>query len=369
LTPADAPIRSDRDMESRGPRRPAFSFGRRAARVALVAAGVGLAVWLFRAVGWPAIESNLRAIGLFFFVLVGLYGFAQAFFALGWWIVLDPRPPLSAFPRLFAAYLAGDATNYLTPGGIAGEPLKVQLLSARMETDAALASVTVHKQVDLLAQWVFVLAGVGVTLATFPLSAGARAGALLGAALFGAMLFGLTWAMRRGTYGRAVRWLSRFRALSERLLPHHERARAADERIRRFPRERRGRFAAAVAVCFLGWCGGALETWLVLRRIAPEAPWTAAVGIEALSMVLVTLLLFLPGRIGGAEGARTGVCVLLGLTAAQGVAYGLVRRARELAWLLPGLVVLLARAGRGGRAARGPDSVPGAGLANGGARP
>ena len=85
-------------------------------------------------------------------------------------------------PRLFAVYLAGDSANYLAPGGVAGEPLKVHLLSGEMERGRALASVTLHKHVDLLAQWLFVLCGVAVTLASFPLSARARAGALAGVA-------------------------------------------------------------------------------------------------------------------------------------------------------------------------------------------
>ncbi len=340
---------------------------RRLLRLLFVAAGVALVVWMFRTVGWPAIEANLKAIGGWFFFLVALYTLAQAAFALGWWAVMDPRPKLSRLPRLLGVYLAGDSANYLAPGGVAGEPLKVRLLSSEMPPGRALVSVTLHKHVDLLAQWLFVLCGVGVTLASFPLSASARAGALAGAAVLGAMLLGLTWALRRGTYAPALRWLSRFKTLSARLTRHHDGARAVDEGIQRFYGEKRGAFAAGVALCFLGWCGGAVETWIILRLLAPGHGWPAAFGIEALSMVLTTLLLFVPARIGGAEGARAGVCVLLGLTAAQGIAYGLVRRARELVWLLPGLAVMLARSGRRNSARE--DSSGVAGLANGELRP
>ena len=58
-------------MESGGPVRPAQPLGRRLARLALLAAGVGLVVWMFRTVGWPAIEANLRAIGGWFFLARG----------------------------------------------------------------------------------------------------------------------------------------------------------------------------------------------------------------------------------------------------------------------------------------------------------
>ena len=60
-------------------------------------------------------------------------------------------------------------------------------------------------------------------------------------------------------------------------------------------------------------------------------------------MVLNNILLFIPGRVGSAEGVRIGVYALVGLSAAQGTAYALVRRGRELLWLVPGFVVLLKR--------------------------
>jgi hypothetical protein len=67
------------------------------------------------------------------------------------------------------------------------------------------------------------------------------------------------------------------------------------------------------------------------------------VAVEALAMILNNVFLFIPGRAGSAEGVRAGVCLLLGLPAAQGVAYGIARRGRELIWIVPGLVVLLTR--------------------------
>lgn len=354
-------------MESPGPLRPAPPWGRRLTRLALLACGIAVVVWLFRAVGWPAIEANLRAIGGWFVLLLALYAVPQAAFFLGWWAVMDPRPDARRLPRLFAVYLAGDSANYIAPGGVAGEPIKVRLLSGEMGPGKALASVTLHKHVDLLAQWLFVLCGVAVTLVSFPLSPRARVGALAGVALLGVLLLGLTWALRRGTYAPTVRWLSRWKLLADRLTPHHEGAQAVDHRIRRFYGESRAAFAGGVALCFVGWCGGALETWIVLRLLAPQqASGAAAIGIEALSMVLTTMLLFLPARVGGAEGARTGVCMLLGLTAAQGVAYGLVRRARELVWVLPGLIVLLSGSwSKGGTRPSGRVAR----LANGEARP
>ncbi len=56
-------------------------------------------------------------------------------------------------------------------------------------------------------------------------------------------------------------------------------------------------------------------------------------------MLLNNMFLFVPGRAGTAESVRTGVFVLLGMPASTGVAYGLVRRTRELLRVPPGLLL------------------------------
>ena len=130
---------------------------------------------------------------------------------------------------------------------------------------------------------------------------------------------------------------------------------ALDTRIRDFYVVHPARFLAATACCFVGWCGGWLETYLLLRLLSHSPAWGTAFAIEALAAAFNNMLLFVPGRVGGAEGVRVGVFVLLGLPAAPGAAYSLVRRGRELVWVLPGLLVILKnQAGR----LRAAPSVP-----------
>lgn len=321
---------------------------KRALRLGLLLAGLALIVWIFRAVGWPAIASNLARIGVeWFAALSALYGLSLLAFAIGWWLVIDPRLPLPALPGLFAAYLAGDAANYLTPVRVAGEPLKVHLTGSRTGTGPAVASVTIHKHAHLLSQWLFVSLGVCFALWRFDLPLAARLVALAGAAGLGAALLLMTWALRRGTYSPILRQLSRWKTLGSRLERYRVPAQVLDTRIRDFYASHRSRFLAATALCLLGWCGGWLETYLLLRLLSRSPAWGTALAIEVLAMVLNTMLLFVPGRVGSAEGVRVGVFVLLGLPAAQGVACSLVRRGRELLWVLPGLVVILkSQAGR-----------------------
>ncbi|HKA37306.1 MAG TPA: lysylphosphatidylglycerol synthase domain-containing protein [Thermoanaerobaculia bacterium] len=309
---------------------------RRGLRIALLAVGLAAALFVFRTVGWPAVSANLARIGGWFAALVAIYAAAQLAFAAGWWVLFEPGPRRPGLLKLFAVYLAGDSFNYVAPGGVAGEPVKAKMLAGISGTRSAVASLTIHKHADMLAQWLFIAAGVGVALARFSMPLAAKLAAIAGVVALGAGLLALTWALRRGTYSPAVRLLSRWKFLARRLEWLHRPAQDLDDRIRDFYSRRLGRYAASTAWCSLGWCGGLLETWIVLQLLSPGAGWDAAFAIEALAMTLNNMFLLIPARIGTAEGIRVGVFLLLGLAAGPGAAYSLVRRGRELVWTVPG---------------------------------
>ncbi len=247
----------------------------------------------------------------------------------------------AGFRELFAAYLAGDSINYFV--GVAGEPVKAHLLRDRMGFGPAFATIWVNRNADVLAQWLFLVAGAGVALTHYSLPPLPRALVIAGLVVLGALAIGFTGMQRRGFFAPILRLLKRIPALETRLARLETHAEQVDARIRAYYRtEEHGlRFAAAVAWGFLGWCGGLVETWIVLKLLSPGHTFASAFAVESLAMILNGILLFIPARIGSAEGIRLGVAALVGLTPAQGAAYALVRRARELLWLAPGFVVLL----------------------------
>ena len=312
----------------------------RHARVVLFLAGVALAGVLVWRTGWPAIQANLASIGWWFFGLTALYLFAEIAFVLGWRSVMEPCPPLSSLPELLRIYLVGNALNYLAPGSVAGEPVRVSMLRHRMETPSAIASVAIFKHAHMTSQFFFVAVGLGSAVVFFDLPRGVRWAALASLGILCGLLFLVTWGLQKGSFAPILSFLSRFKPLAMRLAHHREGAYHLDEMIRRFYVRRRPHFFSAAGWCLLGWCGGLLETYIVLRLLAPGRGWATALAVESLAMLLNNMFLFVPGRAGTAEGVRTGVFVLLGMPASTGVAYGLVRRARELLWILPGLLSL-----------------------------
>jgi len=308
-----------------------------ALRVVLAAVGVVAIAALLWTTGWTDVWANVRKIGLWFFVIVALNLVSQGAFVLGLQRVFDtPRPP--GFARLYRIYLMGDAANYLVPGG--GEAAKAHLLHRLGDSTAALAAVALHKHAELVAQSTFAVLGVGAALVSFRLPPHIAYAALGGTLLLLVALLLVTRALARGAFGPVLRRLARVRWLAGRLERLHGRAAEIDAHIANFHAAHPRRFLAAAALCFVGHCGGLLEAGIIMSLLAPSARWPSWLAVEAIPMVLNNLVLFIPGKLGGAEGIRTGVFVLVGLTAAQGAAYAILRRARELAWVVPGWALI-----------------------------
>ena len=315
---------------------------RRGLRLVLLVLGLAVLAAVFWKVGWRPVSQNLARIGWWFPVLVGLWAFPLAAFVEGWRSVIVPRPGVAFLPKLAGAYLAGDAVNYVG-AGVAGEPVRAFLLRPEVPGSAGFASINLRKQAEIIAQVCLLIPGIVFALSAFRIPRLLAAPAVVGALVVGGGMALMTWGLRRGSYSPILRRLSRWKSLAALLSGFHEGAADVDEGIRRFYRNDGRRFAASVGWSFLGWCGGLVETWLILRLLGVGSGWGTALAIETLTMALNTLLLFIPGRLGGAEGVRTGVFVALGLPGAAGAAYALIRRARELVWTLPGVLVLVRR--------------------------
>jgi len=309
-------------------------------RLLLLLAGAALLVALLRQVGWPAVLESLSHVGWPVFLgLLVLAALGQFAFAEGWRETFEPRPEGAARVRVWTAYLAGDAANTLG-GGVAGEPLRVFLMASEQGAASAFVSVNVRKHAELIAQCAYLVPSLAVTLASFPLPGPAAWAAAVSAAGMVGLLVLMTWAFRKGSYAPILRILSRIRPLAPRLERFEHRAAAVDGSIREFETAHAGRVAASAGWALAGWLSGLVETWILLRLLVPGTSFLAALAVESLSMVANSVLLFVPGRVGSAEGVRVGVFLLLGLPAPAGVAYALVRRARELVWLVAGLFVL-----------------------------
>lgn len=282
-------------------------------------------------------------IGTWFFALVALFLLAQMAFMAGWWVLIGARTRRIGFWRMFGVYLVGDSINYFVPpANLTGEPVKAHLLSGSVGFSRSVTSIIVHKHAEIVAQVVFLSLCLSTAVAQFALPTELWIAALGLAGVMGVAVVVAFWALKRRAFGSLLRGLMRIGIKPEHIDPQRHATASLDRWLALFYKTRMPVFYWATLWCLLGWCGGLLETYLVLQWLSPNPSLGTAVAVESLAMALNSIIFFIPGRVGSAETIRVAVFSLLGLPAAQGAVYSMIRRGREVTWAIPGLLILLA---------------------------
>jgi uncharacterized protein (TIRG00374 family) len=299
-----------------------------------------LAVLLYR-LGPAAVLAELGRVGWGWALIIGQEILPILANTWGWHCTF--LKPLRQVPlgRLFRMRLAGDGFNYLIPSAtLGGEVLRVNLLRREMAVGAAAASVTVAKFTQFLGQALFIALGLMLAAPFAPLKPGLLPvlwALLLGCVIFlGLVLLGL-W---RGMFSRLTRLLLAW--LPARLkgyLPVDQAA-ELDRDISAFLRDDQPAFWASTLSFGLAWALGSVEVLLIFYFLGLPPDLATAVTVETLSVFIDALLFFVPGKLGTQEGGKVLIFISLGLPPVSGLAFGLIRRIRELTWAGLGVACL-----------------------------
>jgi glycosyltransferase 2 family protein len=309
----------------------------KALRAVLLIGGLVVLAFLVARVGLESVMSVLSRLAWWQLLLVCVpYGLIMAVDTLGWrYAFIGTAPP---YLRMLAARTAGEAVNIVTAfGSVGGEAVKVWLLRPAVPYDESVPSVVIAKTTSTIAQALLLL--LGLLLAVTMVSVDEDViWAMLGLLAVEILLVGgfvvtqVAGLVRRA--GRLLAWSG--------LIKDASAAEQLDARLRGFYRQNWRRFLLSVSFHFGGWLLGVLETLVMLYVLSvPVGVGTAAV-IEALGSGVRFATFLVPGSLGVLEGANTGVFGALGLGASAGLAFSLVRRARQGVWIGLGLAVLVA---------------------------
>ena len=310
--------------------------------VLLAMAGVtGLAVFAYLG-GAESLVSTLTRITWWQFGLVcAVYGIGVIADTFGWRCALG-REQSPRFLRLLAAKCAGEAVNVVTAlGSVGGEATKAWLLRRDVPYEASVPSLIVAKTSLVLAQAVLIVVGILVAWAT---GAGGRTLLLAMSVLLLVEVIGVggfLGVQLAGVIGRAGRALA---LLGAERAGHAQRL---DEALSRFYRREWRSFLLSASCHFVGWLIGAVEAFLILSALGMPASLVVATVIEALGSGVRFATFFVPAGLGALEGANAGAFVALGWAASAGLAFSVVRRARQAVWVGIGFGILLAANARG----------------------
>jgi uncharacterized protein (TIRG00374 family) len=308
----------------------------RRVRFFLFLAGLGGLVFLVVRIGPESLEAAFAQLRWWQFLLVCVpYGLIMVVDTLGWRYAF--RRDRAPFHRLLGARMAGDALNVATAlASVGGEAMKAWLIRRDVPYEESVPALVIAKTTATVAQALFLVVGIVLALAALPLES--RVVRIMCwllvvevVAVGGFFLVQVTGLVRRG--GRVLRWFGIAGG------PSH--ADRVDRALRGYYRRDWRRFLLSTGFHFLGWLLGALETYLMLVVLDVGVPVVTATIIEAFGSGVRFASFLVPASLGALEGANAAVFAGLGWTGSAGLAFTLVRRGRQVVWVVIGLLTLV----------------------------
>ncbi|MCA9498140.1 MAG: flippase-like domain-containing protein [Nitrospira sp.] len=313
---------------------------------------VGLAalVGIVLHIGLEPIQHTVSRLGLLHFGLILIpmilvYGLE----AWGWQFTLGSHAQKVGFLRLFAIRMAGETVNVTTPTAyVGGEPLKAYLLKRYgVPMVDGLASVITAKTTMTFAQVLFILLGLALAFWILGDSGHYWMAMLVSVAV---LAFGVGLFVLLQRHGLGMGCLSLLRACGIRvtfLEKRESQLQELDGTIRGFYSQHRETFYGALALFFLAWMMETLEVYAILYFLDVSIDVWVAISIAALTVLIKGGTFFIPGSLGAQEGGYTLLLMTFGYSEVTGITFALIRRLREILWIVFGLVCLMFLKGQG----------------------
>lgn len=315
--------------------------------------GLGLAAWLLASYGIGQIFELLRSAGWFGFLAVVASHVVQILFsALGWRAIAGPTEPRPGIGPYFLLRGIREAVNNLLPvAQIGGQVVTARLLQQRgVKLAPAIAGTVADLTLEVLTQVIFTLLGLVLLLRTVGDSGIAGyviSGLLVAAAVVAVMLaaqwLGLAKAIENGLMriGRSMGW-------------------AGTANVEGLHRALIACYRAPTQVLSAGfwhlscWLLGGVEVCVALHFLGHDVGIVPGLIIESLGQALKSVGFAVPGALGVQEGGYIVICQVLGLSPEVAIALSLMKRLREVALGIPGLI-LWQRTEAKAKAAAAPD--------------
>jgi glycosyltransferase 2 family protein len=262
---------------------------------------------------------------------------------IGWQALIPGKNRPSWLFFLYVLWYRASVNNLLPVARIGGEVLAVRIMIKRgVRKSLAIASIVVEITLSIIAQFFFVLIGVGLFLMKVSdndVTAQLLLGLLLTAVFIGLLLL----VQRVGFFGILHKlFVMMFREKWKNFAVDTTRL---DRTVfTMYRRQRRALFCGVMQ--FLSWVACSGEIWLALYFLGHPLPILECVMIEALIQATWGAAFMVPGAIGVQEAGFLLFGHLLGLTPEVAGALAIIRRCRDLLLYVPGLLSWQVEEGR-----------------------
>lgn len=314
-------------------------------RFVYLAGGLALLGVVLRETDLHTLVRDLVRVGWFGIgVILLVYALSFVSDSAGWQLTIPSAPlNLAWLRRLVVVRMVGEALNNVTPAaGMGGEPVKALLLKRHygVAYREAGASILLARTTNLLTLVPFLAGGLYMLEGDPRIAEGYKDAAYAAVLALGLGVAGFFLVQRLRLSSLASHRLSRSR-FAARFAHHLEAAlhhiREFDERLVRFYTGCRMRFGGALALALLQWILGVVEIYYAMYFLGQPVSLRDAWVIESVNQLIRAGTFFIPGSIGAQEGGFMLVCTALTGNPVVGVALAVVRRFRELVWIVAGL--------------------------------
>jgi uncharacterized membrane protein YbhN (UPF0104 family) len=298
-------------------------------------------VWFLRRFGLSTVLSYVELAGWGLVLTTTLEAVARLANTLGWRVTIMDYPRNLGFGELFVARISGEAIDYVTPSAqLGGQFVMAIMVRRKLAMALGLATVVVASLAEALGQIGFI------------------SGALISALPFEARLHHLFWPVMGGLmiaiglvaaffvvqmkHPFSLLWKAAAKLNIGHLGDLEVKAAAdeADALLVDFYRHHRGRLALSCLCYLFAWSMGPVEIAILLALLHQPVTIVTVLLVEALGLLIERATFLIPAKLVSQEGGKALILSLLGYPAGVGFAIGVLRRIKEMTWVLIGLAAL-----------------------------
>jgi putative membrane protein len=266
-----------------------------------------------------------------------LYHLLQTLSDAAGWSALIPKEHRVPLTRSFFLHWIGESINNLLPTGRVGGDIVMTRVAALwgIPLKTATAAMIVDVTIGIVTKIIYVMAACILLIAVTGRADFVRPA--LVAVITGTFAAGGFYAVQRlGIF----RWSA---ALASRLAKSPgwdslvQRGEAFDRTIR-LVYSRRSGVAGCAFFWILSWFIASGEIWFALWALGSQSSFATAVILESATLAIRGAAFLVPGALGVQEGGYILLGTLLGIPGEVALALSLIRRMRELALGIPGLI-------------------------------
>ncbi len=315
------------------------------AGIILWIAGAALCVVLIARFGLRDVFSAVAAAKWGVLAVIVFHAVPLMFDVWGWQVLLPLECRLRAWTLMWMRWMGESFAALLPVAQLGGDILRVRLAAVhgglvggtlrKVPMPTAVASVMVGITMSLVTQIVFALSG--LMLLVILTGHGNLVSTVVMGSIFGVMAaLGFYKVQQIGIFRILGGLISRM-AKSGAWADLMQRGDLLDQEVRRMYTQRKSLFLCCVNTMG-NWLTGAAETWIAMWALGIHAGYGEAYVLESMSQAIRSAAFLVPGALGLQEGGYVLIGAMFGIPGDTALALSLIKRARELAWGVPGIL-------------------------------